>query len=439
MAQRRQLKNRQAAEQSGETLLDLTIKDHRTGLGGRHLFTFVKRGRKQPLPWNRLRVGAPVVVTPMTGDADPQNGVVSRRDLASIEVALDHWIAADRLEIDLSPDEVTRNRQRAALQSVSLARGRLAELRRLVLAESDPDARVRQPAFAELVPLEPTAYTASDRTGGFTLNASQREAIQFALAAEDLAVIHGPPGTGKTTSVVEFIRQAVIRGDKVLATAPSNTAVDNLLVRLAAIGQNVVRVGHPARVKDDLQAHTLDALVESHANARWVRELYRDAESLYRKADRYTRAKPARGAKQDMRREAKHLKSQARLLQQQTVQEVLDSADVICATTTLDEELLGRRQFDWIVIDEACQATEPACWVPIRRGQRVLLAGDHCQLPPTVISTEAAREGYASSMMERPRRDIWKPHYAPARRPISHARFDHAILLLTILRRLSLG
>ncbi len=134
---------------------------------------------------------------------------------------------------------------------------------------------------------------------------------------------------------------------------------------------------------------------------RLVKDLLREAEDLYRKADRYTRAKPARGAKQDMRREARQLKAEARRFERQAIDHVLDRADVICATTSIDDVVLADRSFDWVVIDEACQCTESACWVPLQRGKKILLAGDHCQLPPTVISTAAAREGYARSMLQR--------------------------------------
>ena len=197
-----------------------------------------------------------------------------------------------------------------------------------------------------------------------------------------------------------FARPA-LRGEKVLACAPSNTAVDNLLERLVNFGQRVVRIGHPARVKDELRVHTLDALVETHDNMRLVKNLLRQAEDLYRNADRYTRAKPAPGAKQEMRREARQLKAESRQLERQAIDHMLDRADVICATTSIDDVVLGDRLFDWVVIDEACQCTESACWVPLQRGRRILLAGDHCQLPPTVVSTVAAREGYSRSMLER--------------------------------------
>jgi len=398
LAQRRLTRTRQTAEWNGETILDLAIEDHTTGLGGRHLLTFVKRNRTLNLPWNRLRVGSPVVVSSADDeDESPQNGVVSARSNRSIQVAIDNWISGDVFDLDLAGDEVSRNRERLALQAVSQARGRLAELRQIILGELDPtNFKLRQPRF-----LERRTSVTLDGQQCVGLNAAQREAIRFALSAEDIAIIHGPPGTGKTTSVVEFIRQAVASGEKVLACAPSNTAVDNLLERLAASGQRVVRVGHPARVKEELRIHTLDAIVAEHENMRVVRELLKDAEALYQKADRYTRAKPARGAKQEMRREAKDLKAESRQLERQVINHVLDIAEVICATTAIDDAVLGDRKFDWVVLDEACQTTEPASWIPLMRGERILLAGDHCQLPPTVVSKDAGQEGLARSMMER--------------------------------------
>ncbi|HEY4311438.1 MAG TPA: AAA domain-containing protein [Pirellulales bacterium] len=393
LAERRLQRSRKTAEHGGETILDLAIADHQTGLGGRHLFTFVKRNRTLNLPWNRLRVGSPVLITSQEeSDQSPQSGVVSARNISSLQVAVDHWISGTLFDVDLAADEVSRNRERAALQTVAAARGRLGELRQIILGDMDPVyAKRRQPRFRDAKPLATADH----------LNASQRAAIEFALSAEDLAIIHGPPGTGKTTSVVAFIREAVLRGEKVLACAPSNTAVDNLLERLVDMQLQVVRVGHPARVKEQLRTHSLDALVEAHDNMRVVKDLLREAEELYRKADRFTRAKPAPGAKQDWRREARQLKYESRQLERQAIDHVLDRADVICATTSIDDLVLGERTFDWVVVDEACQCTESTSWIPLLRGRRILLAGDHCQLPPTVISPEAGREGYARSMLER--------------------------------------
>lgn len=383
LAARRERQSSANAERSGETLLDLVIADHDTGLGGRYLLTLRKRTHELRLPWTRLRTGSPVV---LSSDADPKGiqAVVSARDQHSIEVAAGDWPEGERFRIDLSPDEVTRKRQLAALGRAETARGRTAKLRDVLLGEAEPE-------FDELPELRFEA----------TLDASQQAAVRFALSARDVAVIHGPPGTGKTTTVVEAICQAVQRGSKVLACAPSNTAVDNLVERLAARRQNVVRIGHPARVLEALRRHTLDALVESHEVMPLVRDMMKDADRLLQKARRFTRGRPAPGAKRQWREEARELRAQARLLEKDAVNRVLDSADVICATATFDEDVLGNRSFDLVVIDEACQATEPGCWVPVLRGDRIVLAGDHCQLPPTVLSQPAAQAGFAVSLPER--------------------------------------
>ncbi|MCH8149787.1 MAG: AAA family ATPase, partial [Planctomycetes bacterium] len=279
------------AEKSGETLLDLVITHREPGLGGRTLLTLVKRNRTLGLPWNRLRVGSPVLLSPAEAGGDSRHGVVSARRSDSIEVSVDAWPEGDRFRLDLSPDEITRKRQAAALRAAEQARGRTGELREVLLGE-------RQPQFLEL----------PDCEFATSLNPSQQEAVRFCLAAQDVAVIHGPPGTGKTTTVVELICQAIDRGHKVLACAPSNTAVDNLLERLIAARRKVVRVGHPARVDQRLRDFTLDAQVAGHEAMKIVRDMLREAEVLFRKAGRFTRAKPAPGAKQEMRREARQLK-----------------------------------------------------------------------------------------------------------------------------------
>lgn len=384
LAERRKGGDRTGAEKSGETLLDLVITDHEPGLGGRTLITFVKRNRTLRLPWNRLRVGSPVVLTSDNGNGDSSHGVVSGRRPDSIEISVDRWPEGDVFRVDLSPDEITRKRQLSALRAAREARGRTGKLRELLLGKADPD-------FHEEIDCEFAA----------TLNDSQQQAVKLGLTAKDLAIIHGPPGTGKTTTVVELICQAIARGDKVLACAPSNTAVDNLLDRLVANRQKVVRIGHPARIDERLRDFSLDVQVTDHEVMSIVREMFREAENLFRSAGRHTRARPAAGAKQEMRREAKRLKSDARLLEQQAVESVLDRADVICATTTFNEDLLGDRRFQLAVIDEACQSTEPGCWIPVLRADRVVLAGDHRQLPPTVLSPKAAREGLETSLLER--------------------------------------
>ncbi len=379
------------AERSGTTLIDLVLVDEDSGLGGRRLWSLGKRTRA-PLPWTTLDVGSPVVLSAETKrPGAPLRGVVFRRDESTIGVALvdseadpgDHatW------RLDLGDDQVSFQRQRSALQRAAAARGdRTAKLRDVLLGE-------REPAFSaesDDPPLDPG------------LNAAQQQAVRTALAARDVALLHGPPGTGKTTAVIELIRRAVRRGQRVLACAPSNMAVDNLLLRLVAAGQRVVRLGHPARVLPELREHTLDLLVESHPDVRLARKLVKQALGLFRQAARYTRARPEPGTRQATRQEARALLADARRLENQAVAHLLDTADVLCATTTgLDSEVLGTRHFDLAVIDEACQSVEPGCWIPLLRCDRVVLAGDHCQLPPTVICPEAVAEGLGISLFER--------------------------------------
>ena len=235
-----------------------------------------------------------------------------------------------------------------------------------------------------------------------SLNESQRHAVHFALAANDLAIIHGPPGTGKTTTLVELIRQIVRRGQTVLACAPSNLAVDNLLEKLLAAGENAIRLGHPARVMPELREHTLDLLVENNPEVRLAHKLSREAYALRAKSWKTTRARPEPGARQAMRQEARQMLAEARQIEDQVIERLLAAAPILCATATgLDQEVLGNRVFDWCIMDEASQSTEPGAWIPLQYANRLILAGDHCQLPPTVISGEAAAEGFNISLLER--------------------------------------
>ena len=376
----------------GTTLTALYLRDQDAGLGGRILLTFGRSNRNEPLPPNRLGPGSPVVLTQTKVNRGfSSRGVVFDRNETTLGVAIeppdDEIPDEAKWRLDLSPDEVSRLRQQDALRRASAANGdRLAELRAVLLGE-------REPEFQEL---------GSAGASPAHLNDSQNEAIRFALAAKDVAIIHGPPGTGKTTTVAELIRQAVARGEKVLACAASNHAVDNLLEKLLRLGEEPVRLGHPARIVPELRERAIDILAEKHADARQARKVAREASALFRKADKWTRDKPERGEKAALRREARELLGEARKLESLAIERILDDAKIVCATLTgLDSQLLGQRRFDLAVLDEACQSTEPASWLPLLRADRLVLAGDHCQLPPTVLSPQAAEDGLAVSLMER--------------------------------------
>jgi ATP-dependent RNA/DNA helicase IGHMBP2 len=381
---------RQTGDGEGRALTGLVVRDEDAGLGGRLLLTFGKRDTSQPLPPTRLQPGSPVLLTcPNDGQPVAVRGVVFARDANTLRVAVedsDESLPEDETwRIELSADEVARRRQKAAMQAAKTARrDRLAELRDVLMGR-------REPEFGKVETVET-----------LSLNDSQREAVVLALAAKDLAIIHGPPGTGKTTAVVELIRQAVAHGERVLACAPSNLAVDNLLEKLLALGENPVRLGHPARVSEALREHTLDEFAGRHPDAKQAHKFYKDAHALFRKAGRWTRARPAPGERGNLRREARSLIDDARKLEDRAVERIIDGAPILCATLTgLNAEVLGDRTFDLVVIDEACQTAEPACWIAIGRANRLVLAGDHCQLPPTILSLEAARKGLSVSLMER--------------------------------------
>jgi superfamily I DNA and/or RNA helicase len=379
------------AEKTGNSLVDLAIRDETAGFGGRSVVTLGKRDRRLELPWTRLNSGTPIVLSDQQAtDHTGWRGVVTQRDRETITVVLGESpeSESDRplYRLDLSADEIARDRQRDALRKVeAVDRGRLNHLKQRLLGNEPPEFNPPR-----------------DWTPLSILDESQRAAVSHALAAEHLAVIHGPPGTGKTTTVVELIRQAIRRGERVLACAPSNLAVDNLFERLLIAREPVIRIGHPARVLPELRDHTLDLLVESHPDLKLAREWTKEAWVLRRQASKFTRAAPAPGARRDAREEAKRLLQDARQLESRLVDYLLDSAQVVCATLTgLNADLLGERQFDLVVIDEAAQSTEPPCWIPLLRSRRLVLAGDHCQLPPTVVSNDARREGYHVSLMER--------------------------------------
>jgi ATP-dependent RNA/DNA helicase IGHMBP2 len=390
----------QEAEALGNSLVNLVIRENEVGLGGRSILTFGKRNQNSVLPWTRLGVGSPVILsqegTNHTGSdgSEGWRGVVSQVHKDAIQVAFSQEPEADEdaksFRLDRSSDEVSRQRQRQALEKAhaAAANTRLAAVRDILLGLDRP--LFCPDEIAEVQILDPS------------LNPPQREAVCFALSAADLAILHGPPGTGKTTTLVELIRQIVRQGGTVLACAPSNLAVDNLLERLLASGEHAIRLGHPARVLPELREHTLDLLVEDHPEMRVAKRLRREAYALRDKAAKFTRARPEPGMRHALRDEAKAMLAEARQIEDLVVERLLDEAPIVCATTTgLDPELLGRRTFDWCVMDEAGQSTEPGAWIPILRSERLVLAGDPFQLPPTVVSPEAAAEGFNVSLLER--------------------------------------
>ena len=370
----------------GMAAVDLQAADEE-GLAGRALVTFAPAPGRDP-GGAQIGVGSPVrVVQRREVPEDAPSGIVARRTRGRIAVAFDQpppdWVTEGRVVLELLPSPVTYERLAAGLRRMHLA------------PRWHPPLRGEPLRFleAERGPLLETA-----------LNPEQAQALALADRAQDLALVHGPPGTGKTTVLVEVVRRAAARGESVLASAPSNLAVDNLVERLAAAGLNPVRIGHPARVLPAVLEHTLEARVREHDEAKLAARLVKEALQL-RQAARKQRSRRGPGRFSESRaqeREARALLAEAREREDRAEADVLEGAQVVLATLTgLASNALRERRFDLAVVDEATQAVEPAAYLALLKADRAVLAGDHLQLPPTVLSEAAQRGGLAVSLFER--------------------------------------
>jgi len=292
-----------------------------------------------------------------------------------------------RWTLHLVGSDATYRRMRRAIEDVERA-------------EKKPVARLREVSFGRLKAGvekrgEPHFF---DRA----LNEFQRQAVVRALSGKDFALVHGPPGTGKTRVLVEVIRQAAKAGERVLATAPSNVAVDNLLERLLGTGLRVVRMGHPARTAPSLRHATLDAQLSEHPDAKKIRELDRARERLMvQRSRRADRGQLGYDERHERQREIRELWREARGLEKALTREVLGGAQIVLATHGSIGSTVSREAFDLAVLDEASQAVEPLSWLPLLLAKRAVLAGDPLQLPPTLHSEKAAKEGLELTLFER--------------------------------------
>lgn len=226
------------------------------------------------------------------------------------------------------------------------------------------------------------------------LNRTQEEAVNKVLHAKDVAIVHGPPGTGKTTTLVEAIYETLHRESQVLVCAQSNMAVDWISEKLTDRGVNVLRIGNPSRVNDKMLSFTYERRFESHPD-------YPQLWSL-RKAIRELYSQNRKGAnRESMHQKINALKDRATELEIRINEALFSEARVIaCTLVSSANRLLTGKKFGTLFIDEAAQALEAACWIPIRKADRVILAGDHFQLPPTVKSPQALREGLGNTLLQ---------------------------------------
>ena len=304
---------------------------------------------------------------------DGDRMVITMPDSAPL---LDLQQSTEPIGVQLSFDETSYKLMFEALDRVMKAKNnRLAYLRDLFYSHQKADR------FS----FEPMKFP--------WLNPTQERAVNEVLWAKDVAIVHGPPGTGKTTTLVEAINETLMRESQVLVCAQSNMAVDWISEKLVDRGINVLRIGNPTRVNDKMLGFTYERRFESHPDYPQLWAI--------RKAIRELRKNRKKGS-ENYHQKMERLKSRAAEIEIRINSELFGEARVIaCTLVGSAHHLLEGMKFGTLFIDEAAQALEAACWIPMKRASRVILAGDHCQLPPTVKSIAALRAGLGKTLMER--------------------------------------
>lgn len=381
----------QERKKNGIAWFPLRIVETGYGMGD---YPFLVVERHETETPHQFQGGAPAQLFSLSEGNDSENlqGTVVFADNTRMKISftvdeLPDWVDDGKLGVNLLFDSKTYDEMFKALNVlINVEKGRLKQLRDIVLGYAKPQFRN-------------DAVPAVDH-----LNDSQNEALHQMVNAEDIALVHGPPGTGKTTTLVEGIFELSRQDKKILVCAPSNAATDHLAASLHRRGLRVVRIGNLSKIDEENESLTIESKIQQEKDFKQIREIKRRGIELRRMASKYKRnfGKAEADQRKLILHEARNLSKEAREMEDYLVNKVIDQAQVI-ATTLIGSAsgYLQNQRFDAVVIDEAGQGIEAAVWVPLLKAEKVIMAGDPYQLPPTIKSQEAARLGLTKTLLEK--------------------------------------